>query len=615
MKQLFNSLSGLFFTLCLLTAATQVQAATWYVATNGSDGNAGTTPAAPFQTIQKGADVARAGDTVKVSAGVYAPQTGYPPYRGMIYFRNSGEPNNPITFEAVGSVTVKGDGGVWTFGGIFEITKDQAGARPHDIVIRGFRFENSAWFGIHVAEADRILLENNYTYNTGGSGIEAQKSTNITVRNNTIERAAISPDPTMDSQECISLSDVNGFEISDNHVFNGGGAPGEANGGEGIDAKGASSNGTIHHNRVHDLVRLGIYVDAWDQVQENVRVYNNVVYRTFHGIAVSSENGGTVRGVKIYNNIVSSTDENGIVVSSWSRNGRRENIEIVNNTVFYNGFHRNGQDFWGGGINIETANAANILIRNNLVSQNNKWQILVNRSVLNVTVDHNLIDGFRSFVTDAHDEVKGASFVEANPLLVDSVGGDFHLLPNSPAIDSGNSLLAPADDNEGIARPQGAGVDIGGYEYVGTQSPISGVYKITALHSGKALDVSGVSLADRAVVQQWSYGGGANQRWRVEANGDGTYKMTAQHSGKVLTAANSGTANGTKIWQTGWNDSCAQKWLIEARSDGAKTVRSSCSDKVLDVSGASPANGATLQLWTSSGLASRNQAFVFERIN
>ncbi len=38
------------------------------------------------------------------------------------------------------------------------------------------------------------------------------------------------------------------------------------------------------------------------------------------------------------------------------------------------------------------------------------------------------------------------------------------LLPGSPAIDAGSSVGAPATDQRGVARPQGAGVDIGAFE-------------------------------------------------------------------------------------------------------------------------------------------------------
>ncbi len=46
------------------------------------------------------------------------------------------------------------------------------------------------------------------------------------------------------------------------------------------------------------------------------------------------------------------------------------------------------------------------------------------------------------------------------------VPGDFHLQAISPCIDSGTSSSAPSIDTEGTPRPQGAGYDMGAYEYV-----------------------------------------------------------------------------------------------------------------------------------------------------
>ena len=39
------------------------------------------------------------------------------------------------------------------------------------------------------------------------------------------------------------------------------------------------------------------------------------------------------------------------------------------------------------------------------------------------------------------------------------------LLPGSPAIDAGNTLLAPAIDQRGFPRPAGSAADIGAFEY------------------------------------------------------------------------------------------------------------------------------------------------------
>jgi hypothetical protein len=64
-------------------------ASLYYVATSGADTNSGS-EAAPFRTIQKAADVAIAGDTVHVRAGIYSEQ---------VVIRNSGTKEKPVVFE------------------------------------------------------------------------------------------------------------------------------------------------------------------------------------------------------------------------------------------------------------------------------------------------------------------------------------------------------------------------------------------------------------------------------------------------------------------------------------------------------------------------------------
>ena len=75
--------------------------ASWYVATTGSNSNAGTSLAAPFRTIQQAALVARPGDTVYICAGTYH-ETVTP--------ANSGTSAAPITFEPYNNAQVVVDG-------------------------------------------------------------------------------------------------------------------------------------------------------------------------------------------------------------------------------------------------------------------------------------------------------------------------------------------------------------------------------------------------------------------------------------------------------------------------------------------------------------------------
>ena len=80
-------------------------AATYYVATGGSDSNPGT-QAAPFLTLQQAANTAVAGDTVIVQDGTYGPGTAVtggdsdPNNYSPVVLYNSGTPSAWITFQA-----------------------------------------------------------------------------------------------------------------------------------------------------------------------------------------------------------------------------------------------------------------------------------------------------------------------------------------------------------------------------------------------------------------------------------------------------------------------------------------------------------------------------------
>jgi hypothetical protein len=54
--------------------------------------------------------------------------------------------------------------------------------------------------------------------------------------------------------------------------------------------------------------------------------------------------------------------------------------------------------------------------------------------------------------------------ITADPMFVSLTLPDLHLLPNSPAIDSGASINSLITDYDGNIRPQGIGSDIGAYE-------------------------------------------------------------------------------------------------------------------------------------------------------
>ena len=92
-------------------------------------------------------------------------------------------------------------------------------------------------------------------------------------------------------------------------------------------------------------------------------------------------------------------------------------------------------------------------------------------SASNIVVDRFTPDDESTIVSLAEWQSLGfdaGSFLGSGAALFVAPGSDFHLLPGCPAIDAGlasfETVAAPATDLDGVARPQGAGFDVGAYE-------------------------------------------------------------------------------------------------------------------------------------------------------
>jgi hypothetical protein len=110
----------------------------------------------------------------------------------------------------------------------------------------------------------------------------------------------------------------------------------------------------------------------------------------------------------------------------------------------------------------------------------------------------------------------------------------------------------------------------------------AGVYQVSNLNSSKCLDVTDVSTANGAIIQQWSCGAADHQKWRIEPVGAGMYKLKAMHSGKVMDVSGVSLADRAKIHQWGDLGTANQKWLIQAYGSGYRLIASH-SGKCLDL--------------------------------
>lgn len=115
---------------------------TYYVDTTGSDANDGTSLSTPFQTIQRAASVAAAGDTVYIRGGTY---------RETVTPANSGTPGNPITFQSYNGETVVVSGNDlvtgWTIdsGNIYKAPMSWSLGAGNQVFVDGAMMDEARW--------------------------------------------------------------------------------------------------------------------------------------------------------------------------------------------------------------------------------------------------------------------------------------------------------------------------------------------------------------------------------------------------------------------------------------------------------------------------------------
>lgn len=144
--------------------------------------------------------------------------------------------------------------------------------------------------------------------------------------------------------------------------------------------------------------------------------------------------------------------------------------------------------------NCERPNSGNQLI-NCIVTNVNQL------SSGNSTLNFNYL--YSDFYNNGFAVPTGTGNISDNPLFVDESTGNYHLQELSPCIDSGTLLSYVLVDFDGISRPQGAGYDMGIYEYndnSGTSefdvdkikiypNPTNGKVNVSSQFTGKSFSV------------------------------------------------------------------------------------------------------------------------------
>lgn len=402
---------------------------------SGSDGIA-------YRTIQSGVNAAKAGDTIKVRAGVYSES---------VVISKQGTASAYITLQAFQGETVRVDGAKslpasWV--GLIHLQNSQY------IRIVGIQVYNSRYYGMQSVNSHYVVVERCEVANSNHGGIVFYSGSNITVRqcdvhhNNAGSNAA---------HEGITLEGVNTFEVVGCTVHD--------NREEGIDAKYGSKNGRIHHNKCYNNNGPNIYIDSASFID----VYNNEVYganKAGIGIAVESVyNSGryTTNDLKIYNNL---TYDNGAGIWLWAEPGSESFAQFSNIYILNNVIHGNNRANWGGLFiqdGLQSNFGSNLVIRNNIFWDNTALggarSIRDDVGVIGrFTVDRNL---FKQGETSA---TYGTGAVQTSDVrFVNITGRNYRLQAGSPAIDAGSSVSAPTFDFDDA--PRSGAIDIGAFEY------------------------------------------------------------------------------------------------------------------------------------------------------
>jgi Secretion system C-terminal sorting domain/Right handed beta helix region/Carbohydrate binding domain len=444
----------------------------YFVSTSGSDGNNGLSIGSAWRNINYAVNFSglTGGDIIYISGGTYFER---------VIMTKSGSANNFITVKNLDTniPIINGTGQTYPdpfgdlHGGLFE-------ARGSYVIVDGLKVINSRSnlnaTGILVAgPVAFVTIRNCITNNTSSSGIAiwgesflTYTATNIIIENNDISGAV-----TAGYQEHLTIArGVDNYQIRYNKVHDQTVLPQSPNLPIGIDSKTNVRNGKIYGNQVYNLIRSnGIYVDGYDRTAYNIDIYDNIIHNVENsGISVGAEQGGSVYNIKAYNNIIYSTTGHGISInkrnppeppSTSTQQNIIHDVSIYNNTVYdcrlYAGY-------------VDHPSAYNIVFKNNIFSQNvdANGVVVYTSNRPNIVVSNNIINGNMNAFQSVHECYTGTNAITSPPLFVDINNNNFHLLPTSPAINTGTSSLAPLTDLDGNPRPSGGGYDIGAYEFV-----------------------------------------------------------------------------------------------------------------------------------------------------
>lgn len=437
------SATALLLVLAVMTSS--LSAATYYVSPTGSDSNPGSQEL-PWKTIQKAAQVAKAGDTVIVLPGTYQ--------EAVDITAASGQPGQPIIFRAQGEVILLGDWNVGTYS-----------VPRHYITISGFHFRDAGM----TLRGDFNVVENCvFEGPAGGLGISWHPtadppSANVIVRGNQFR----------DFGQVVVMN--TGAKTTNVIIEN--------NTWENIEGDVLRLFGQGHvfrNNVVRGLTETGFHADIFQVYDNNnepsldMLIEKNQFLDSTGSLCMVLNRGASAIGNWEWRN-------NLIVNVAGVCQIAAPYFKFYNNTFVNSGTNTAGPILLRYYGDSEYAFAHDTIIKNNIFvgcssypdGEDLGWYHFADRpesAFIGFAADYNLVAksgaaGYAPKSGFAGREVHG---INGNPRFVNPGAYDFRLQADSPAVDSGVSIAGFSDAFDGTSRPQGAAWDRGAYERAGS---------------------------------------------------------------------------------------------------------------------------------------------------
>ncbi len=331
----------------------------FYLSPGGDDNQEGTRQA-PWKSLKKASETAKAGDTIILLPGNY---------EGKLQPVNSGIANEPIIFRSEprlkATLTGPSSGRTIVLENLKFIHLEGLHLNPKDhgvgwltmrgcshMVVEDCRMENSTLgLAAHVENCEHVKIRNSvFRKQTGGINmLRVSSVTRMVFEGNAVSRAGHSPlqfFPPNTNRYLVIRGNVfhaawgRNFEffhdrdvVFENniitHAFNGGWSASS-------DAKLGFTRGIFRYNRVFRNIGGAINLCPWrdEGFLQTIRIYNNVFDDNAHyGIAVNSDNDST-KDIVFINNIFSRNDRWGQQCQARLRGGSPEQVKMAHNAFF-----------------------------------------------------------------------------------------------------------------------------------------------------------------------------------------------------------------------------------------------------------------------------------------